>query len=69
VSDAERLHEELRLDDAAALLVDTLSPAEAQRLCALVGEAAEVHAGVDAVVAALPAVARGRVGKLLRDGR
>jgi hypothetical protein len=74
VSDADRLHDVLGLGDAAALLVDTLSPAEAARLRALVddartAEAAEVDAGVHALVAAVPWFARGQVRRLLRDHR
>jgi hypothetical protein len=78
VSDAgdqsETLYAVLDLDDEAGLLVDSLSPAEAKRLADLLSEArtaeaAEVDAGVDAMVAAIPSVVRGRVRKVLqRDG-
>lgn len=71
MSDAETLHEELALDDAAALLVDSLTPAEAGRLAALLEEAraaetADVDAGVDAMVADIPWPVRGRVRRVLQ---
>jgi hypothetical protein len=75
VNGAERLHEELGLGDGAALLVDSLTPAESDRLARLLDEAraleaADVDAGVDAMVAAIPPVVRGRVRRVLsRDGR
>lgn len=68
------LYAVLDLDDEAGLLVDSLSPAEAKRLADLLAEArtteaAEVDAGIDAMVAAIPSVVRGRVRKVLqRDG-
>lgn len=71
----ERLHEELGLHDEAALLVDSLSPAEERRLHTLLEEAraveaADVAAAVDAMVAAIPPLVRGQIRKVLqRDGR
>ncbi len=75
----EGLHEELGLQDrsreGAALLVDSLSPAEATRLFTLLEEAravesADVDAAVDAMVAAIPPPVRGRVRRVLqRDDR
>ncbi len=71
----EGLHEELGLAaggrEDAALLVDSLSPAEARRLLTLLDEAraveaADVDAGVDSMVAAIPPPVRGRVRKILR---
>jgi hypothetical protein len=61
--------------EAAALLVDSLGPAEGRRLCQLLDEAraieaADVASAVDAMVAAIPPVLRGRVRKVLqRDER
>jgi hypothetical protein len=74
VSDADALHDELELDPEAALLVDTLGPAEARRLRALVdhartAEVAEVARGIEALLAAVPRFARGWARTLLRDGR
>lgn len=71
----EDLHEHLGLHGDAALLVDSLSPAEAERLSTLLEQAraiesADVDAGVDAMVAAIPPVVRGRVRRVLqRDDR
>lgn len=71
----EDLHEELALHEerhgAAALLVDTLSPAEAERVATLLAaarriESADVAVAVDAMVAAIPSVVRGRVRKVLQ---
>ena len=74
MSDTERLHDELDLDADAALLVDTLSPAEAGRLSALLhdaraAEAADVAEGLDAIVATVPAFARAQIRRVLGDGR
>jgi hypothetical protein len=68
------LDDELDLDPEAALLVDSLSPAESGRLAGLLEEAratqtADVHAGLDAMVAAIPPGVRGRVRKVLHGGR
>ena len=73
MSDVETLYAVLDLDDESGLLVDSLTPAEARRLADLVAdartaEAAEVDAGIDAMVAAIPAVVRGRVRKALHRG-
>ncbi|HEX2174847.1 MAG TPA: hypothetical protein VHG70_02960 [Nocardioidaceae bacterium] len=71
----EALHEDLTLQEAersdAALLVDSLSPAEARRLHTLLEEARAVEAGdvdsaVDAMVAAIPPLLRGRVRRVLQ---
>jgi hypothetical protein len=75
VSAVEGLYEELTLRGDAALLVDSLSPTEANRLRTLLEEAraveaAEVDAAVDAMVSAIPSPVRGRVRKVLqRDAR
>jgi hypothetical protein len=75
VNAVEGLHEDLRLQEAersdAALLVDSLSPAEARRLHTLLEEAraveaADVASGVDAMVAAIPPPLRGRVRRVLQ---
>jgi hypothetical protein len=68
------LDDELDLDPEAALLVDSLSPAEAVRLAVLLEEAratqtVDVHAGLDAMVSAIPPGVRGRVRKVLHGGR
>jgi hypothetical protein len=67
----EGLHEELTLPEEAALLVDSLSPAEAGRLYRLLvearaSEAADVDSGIDAMVSAIPPPVRGRVRKVLQ---
>ena len=68
------LDDELDLDAEAALLVDSLSPAEAGRLADLLEEAratqtVDVHAALDGMVAAIPPGVRGRVRKVLHGGR
>ncbi|MGH3316388.1 MAG: hypothetical protein ACRDO0_09625 [Nocardioidaceae bacterium] len=68
------LDDELDLDAEAALLVDSLSPAEAGRLAVLLEEAratqtVDVHAALDGMVAAIPPGVRGRVRKVLHGGR
>jgi hypothetical protein len=68
------LDNELDLDPEAALLVDSLSPAEAGRLAVLLEEArttqtVDVHAALDGMVAAIPPGVRGRVRKVLHGGR
>jgi hypothetical protein len=77
VNAAEGLEETLGLreprHEAAALLVDSLSPAEGRRLHTLLDEAraieaADVDAAVDAMVAAIPSPVRGRVRKVLQRG-
>ena len=74
---AEALEDTLGLREArhaaAALLVDSLSPAEEARLTRRLEEAralesADVASAVDAMVAALPPVLRGRVRKVLQRG-
>jgi hypothetical protein len=73
VNGVEGLHEELTPQGEAALLLDSLSPTEGRQLYALLEEArtieaADVHAAVDAMVAAIPPVVRGRVRKVLQRG-
>ena len=67
------LDEQLELGPEAALLVDSLSPAEAGRLAVLLEEAratqtVDVHAALDSMVAAIPPGVRGRVRKVLHGG-
>jgi hypothetical protein len=67
----EGLHGQLGLQGEAGLLVDSLSPAEAGRLLGLLedaraAEAADVDTGIDAMVAAIPPLVRGRVRKVLQ---
>lgn len=72
---AEGLHDELELDAGAALLVDSLSPSEASRFYTLLEQARtaetdDIDTAVDAMVSAIPSVARGRIRRMLRrDGR
>jgi len=73
VNGAEGLHEELEPDEGAALLIDSLTVKEGQRLYGLLAqaravEAADVSTAVDALVAAIPPVLRGRVRKVLHRG-
>jgi hypothetical protein len=73
-SGAAELDDELDLDAEAALLVDSLSPAEAERLAVLLEEAratqtVDVHTALDGMVAAIPPGVRGRVRKVLHGGR
>jgi len=73
-SDTAGLDDELDLDAEAALLVDSLSPAEAERLAVLLEEAratqtVDVHAALDGMVAAIPPGVRGRIRKVLHGGR
>lgn len=73
MSDVEGLDVELQLDADAALLVDSLAPAELRRLSGLLDEAraieaADVDAAVDAMVSAIPPVVRGRVRKIVFGG-
>jgi hypothetical protein len=73
-SGAAELDAELDLDAEAALLVDSLSPAEAERLAVLLEEAratqtVDVHTALDGMVAAIPPGVRGRVRKVLHGGR
>ncbi len=68
------LDDELDLDAEAVLLVDSLSPAEADRLAVLLEEAratqtVDVHAALDGMVSAIPPGVRGRVRKVLHGGR
>jgi hypothetical protein len=75
VNGTDGLHEQLDLHGEAALLVDSLSPAEEDRLSRCLAqaralEADEVASAVDAMVSAIPPVVRGRVRKVLqRDAR
>ena len=69
----EGLHEELEPDEGAALLIDSLAPKEGTQLYRLLAEAravetADVSTAVDAMVAAIPPVVRGRVRKVLHRG-
>jgi hypothetical protein len=73
VNGVEGLHEELEPAEGAALLIDSLAPKEGQRLYGLLAEArkveaADVSTAVDAMVAAIPPVVRGRVRKVLHRG-
>jgi hypothetical protein len=75
VNGTDGLHEQLELHGEAALLVDSLSPAEEARLSLCLAQARalesdEVASAVDAMVSALPPGVRGRVRKVLqRDAR
>jgi hypothetical protein len=73
VNGVEGLHEELEPDEGAALLIDSLAPKEGRLLYGLLAEAraveaADVSTAVDAMVAAIPAVVRGRVRRVLHRG-
>jgi hypothetical protein len=73
-SGAAELDDELDLDAEGALLVDSLSPAEAERLAVLLEEAratqtVDVHTALDGMLAAIPPGVRGRVRKVLHGGR
>ncbi len=68
------LHDELDLDAEASFLVDTLSPAEAGRMRALLETARDAHAdrvdeSVERSLSLIPGLLRGRVRKVLRSGR
>jgi hypothetical protein len=71
VNDVEGLDDALRLDADAALLVDSLTPAEARRFATLLDEArtaetAAVHGAVDAMMSAIPPPVRGRVRRIVQ---
>jgi hypothetical protein len=73
VDGTDGLHEQLDLYGEAALLVDSLSPDEEARLGRCLAraralESDEVASAVDAMVAAIPPVLRGRVRKVLQRG-
>jgi hypothetical protein len=73
VNGVEGLHAELDPVEGAALLIDSLAPREARRLYGLLAdartvEADDVSSAVDAMVAAIPPVVRGRVRKVLHRG-
>jgi hypothetical protein len=73
VNGVEGLHEELAPEEAAGLLIDSLSPQEGTRLYRLLAEARAVEAeavstAVDAMVSAIPPVVRGRIRKVLHRG-
>jgi hypothetical protein len=73
VNGVEGLHEELEPEEDAALLIDSLAAKEGTRLYRLLAEAraveaADVSTAVDAMVAAIPPVVRGRVRKVLHRG-
>jgi len=70
----EQLHTTLPLDERAALLVDSLTSAEADRLLHRLRVAdcdrdREVDAAIDAALSVVPRVARGHVRRALRGGR